>query len=403
MFRQYPRAQTAQQMNTVFAMTQGVFWAGNCMYYAFLVSYLESIHFSYGLIGLLTTCNALLGVVLQPMAGYLTDTFLSPKRFLAITISLSIPCTLLLPLLAGKTWGVFAAVLPLVMLETAMGGVIDSWFVKLRESNPGMSYSRTRAFGSIFYGVAAYFAGLAISRLGFTVMFSGHMVLQAMLLFLIAALPDSPCVNSPQSEGNAEKRLGLAGSVKLLLDIPPYVLFLFSALIFNIGMRSTATFIPSIVTLKGGDFADIGLVVAIGAFCEFPIVLLSSRIFRKLKMPLPYVAGAVIMLVRILLLIVADNVAVVGLSQLMQSITSGIYIAFIIEYVSKLVPHRITGTAITVAQAVTVGVGSVVGNSLGGILMERLGLPFFLLANILFVAAGLLIFLPSLLIKKRQA
>ena len=392
------------RVNLAFAGTQGFFWAANCVLFGFLVAYLNVIGFSYVLIGLLTTLMAGIGVLVQPLAGYITDTFISPRRLLTGAILLSIPCTLLFPLVGTHSVAISVAVLLLTTLETALGGVIDSWCVKLRERYQTINYSATRSMGSMFYGAAAFLMGFVIARFGYEAMFTAHIALMLVALFFILQIDDIPCSNRAEAVESAEEpaqegKIGFASAVKLLVRNYPYMIFIASAIFYNVGVRVTGTFLPTLITLKGGDSSDVGIALGIAAFFEFPVLIAYMHIARKVRVRMIYVISMLAGLTRILCFLFISNVHVLEACQVMQSLSFGLYIPFCIEYVNSIVPRKINATSITIAQAVANGLGSVVGNLFGGVVMQRLGMPTFLLVNAICVVIGLLVFVPSLFSK----
>lgn len=394
----------ASHINLTFACTQGFFWSANCMYFAFLVAYLGSIGFSYTLIGVVTTLMAIINVVVQPLGGYITDTFITPKRLMIISILLSIPVTFLLPLASTQPIAVIGIIMLITVLETCLGGIIDSWCIKLRERYNNINYPATRSLGSIGYGLSAFALGFVISSFGYLSMFIGHALFMAIVLLFILQLEDVPCSNrSGESTAAREDKIGFFSAMKMLGKNNQYIVFVISAVFYNVGLRVIITFLPTLIAQKGGNESDLGIALGLAAFFEFPAMLAFIPIARRVKQHKLFVAVMLLGLIRVGGMLFAPNVQVLEILQLLQALSFGLYFPFLIEYVNSIVPRQINATAITIAQAVTSGLGAVVGNFIGGIIMQNMGTTAFLIVNTGCIAVGILIFLPSFFMKRQQS
>lgn len=389
--------------NLVFALIQGSHWAANCMLYGFWVSYLEHVGYSYVFIGLITTIMAAVGIASQPLAGYISDTFLTAKRLLILCILLSLPLVALLPFVSGSFPAVIVVISLCMSLHCSLGGIIDSWSVKLREIKPHINYPLTRAAGSAGYGLSALLTGLLISKLGHPVMFITHIIMLLLVVFF-AQIPDEvPCSNQKSNATNSlSDRLSFGAALLQLVKNPQYMLFLVSAVFFNLGVRVTITFLSTIVTQKGGDSSALGIAMFIAAFCEFPIVLLFAKLSRRIHLDKLFLLAMIFGAIRVFGINLSPNVNVLLVFQLFQSLSFGLYIPLLIEYISHIVPRQINATAITVAQAVAIGLGSVVGNVIGGTILEDYGLRTFVTANTICILIGIAIFSLSFVLNKRQ-
>lgn len=387
--------------NLVFALIQGLFWAANCMLYGFWVAYLQHIGFSYMLIGLTTTLMSATGMALQPIAGYISDTYIPAKRFFIGCVLISSPLVLLLPFVSSLPVVTVVLMLVIVVFHCSLGGMIDSWTVKLREQGVIINYPVTRSAGSVGYGLSALLLGWVISRLGYNIMFVAHISLLLSTAFVALFAQGVPCSNRKR-EQESEGRIGLPAALMMLLKNPRYMIFLVSAIFYNLGVRVTITYTATIISLKGGGSSELGMALFIAAFCEFPIVIAFVAISKRIRIQKIFMVAMIFGFLRVFGVYLAPNVSLLMLCQLCQAISFGLYIPLFVEYVSRIVPQKISATAIIVAQAVATGLGSIVGNSAGGMILDKYGLTAFVMTNSVCVGVGIIIFSASFFVKKSQ-
>ena len=64
-------------------------------------------------------------------------------------------------------------------------------------------------------------------------------------------------------------------------------------------------------------------------------------------------------------------------TQILMSIGFAGFLRFNIDYVASLFPRQYAGRAILISVAVTQGIGSIVGNLVGGYLLANVGVPVY--------------------------
>ena len=93
----------SKKYNLLFYGYNFTYFAVSCAYFGYLVRYLSGFGYSAftcGVINMLTGC---LSMVIQPLAGYLTDTFLTVKKYLLLSslacmaLVFVLPATISLP------------------------------------------------------------------------------------------------------------------------------------------------------------------------------------------------------------------------------------------------------------------------------------------------------------------
>lgn len=394
---------SAARCNLAFGGMQGCYYGSNCMFFGFLIAYLTSKGYSNILVGLNSTIIAAATMLAQPLGGYIIDSFISPKKFLIISALISVPCTILFFMLdAGPAVSMMLIAL-IALFYSPLGGVIDSWSVRIREQGVAINYPVTRSMGSIFYSTSALIVGVIISRFGYSVMLPAHLIFLALMLISCFFEEDVPCKNKVRREDTTQQRIGLLQAFKILLTNSTYTIFLISYFFYNLGLRVVATFITPILQERGGTPAQVGMALFMAAFFELPILLTFNRYIMRLKLEAIYILSLSFGFFRVIAINMSDNVAAVMLAQFFQGISFGLNLPLLLEYISRIVPEKLRGTAITIALAAGAGAALILGNMVGGVLMDSFGTTTFI--NIMggCMLVSIIIFTVPTLIRKKKA
>ena len=128
----------------------------------------------------------------------------------------------------------------------------------------------------------------------------------------------------------------------------------------------------------GGDASTYGLSVFLYCVGEFLLMRLASRLLQNgLPLPVLFIVSLAALGARILLLGVLRSMAGVMATQILMSIGFAGFLRFNIDYVASLFPRQYAGRAILISVAVTQGIGSIVGNLVGGYLLANVGVPVY--------------------------
>lgn len=370
--------------NILFFLLNVVYYGTTSIYFGFLVMFLTEKGYSSFECGLFNTLVSIASLVVQPLAGYLTDTYITIKKYLviasiaAIVFTFSLPLTVQMPVLAACCAFLMSAIInPCAFLA-------DTWAVTLREDNPNIDYGKNRSGGSIGYFLVSMIAGELIAPFGYNTLFAIHMALFAVYLVIILQIPSVPCRNrakqdeTPQEEKEEEeekeeKGYSLPQIIRMLAKNRAYMLFLVSAVFYFIGMRAfSANVTYKVLDLNGGDSA-MGTALAVGAVFEVPFLFIINYCIHRFKLSYLYLLSVLSIVLRGVLMAAAPSMPLLYLSQMLQASSYGIYVAVSLEIVSRIVPASIRTTSITFMVAMTSGLGAIIGIFFGGVLIDMVG------------------------------
>ncbi|MGI5958882.1 MAG: MFS transporter [Massiliimalia sp.] len=383
--------------NILFYLLNVVYYGTTSIYFGFLVMFLTEKGYSSFECGLFNTLVSIASLVVQPLAGYLTDTYITIKKYLiiasiaAIVFTFSLPLTVQYPVIAACcTFFMSAVINPCAFLA-------DTWAVTLREDNPNIDYGKNRSGGSVGYFLVSIIAGELIAPFGYNTLFIIHMILFAAYLLIVLQIPSVPCRNRGKSSeeqlDSSEKGYSFPQIIGMLFHNKAYCLFLFSAVFYFIGMRAfSANVTYKVLALNGGD-SEMGAALAIGAIFEVPFLFIINYCIHRFKLSYLYLLCVSFIVLRGILMAAAPIMSLLYVSQILQACSYGIYVAVSLEIVSRIVPPSIRATSITFMVAMTSGLAAIIGIFFGGILIDQVGVDLMCWIMTLSSFLGLLIYL----------
>ena len=131
-----------------FAGAYFFYYAGYCVFSSYAVMYLTQLGCSASLCGVLTSLTLCANLAMEPVGGYITDTFLPTKHYLMLCIgaigTLCLACTAL----AAHSGFTLAAIVLIAGLAYPFSQLMDAWVNCSRELDGSLVYSRVRSAGS---------------------------------------------------------------------------------------------------------------------------------------------------------------------------------------------------------------------------------------------------------------
>lgn len=393
--------------NLLFAALEAAYWASNGALYAFTVTILTAHGYGSAFCGFVTTGIAVVSVGAQFALGYITDTFIPAKRVLMVLLMVGGGLSLLLPMALKHSPAVtLISIVGVSLLDYSLYTTIDVWAVCSAKKHHNIDFSTVRSGGSMGYALVALVMGAVVAQQGVDILFYIHAGLAVVATLICFTLEEVPCANKRAknaSQSAGEKGLSLWEVVKILSRNRPYVTFIASMILMQFSFRITATYLPLLVTNAGGDSGHLGIALFVGSALEVMAMAIASRLLVRGIPPSYVLVGAFFCgMVRMFTLHFDQSIWILIPLQLFQALAMGGYLRVYTEYIHRITPSNISATATTIGTAMGMGVGGMIGNLLGGVIIERLGIHFYMtLSGVGFVLAAL-VFLPTFLEVRRQ-
>lgn len=391
------------QLNVLFSMLQCFFWSANCIYFSFLVMFLNANGYPHKTIGFLMMLLAVLNTFVPAIAGYLADFFIPIKKIVVGCLFLSIPAAFLLPAAVSVVPLTFVAVCCMSVLEKSLSSVIDSWEMRVQQHKSYLNYGLTRGSASLAFALVGIVFGNVFARTGLGAMFTVHAIFAGIAL-LAAVFLDAVPVQHPKADRRfcasdcakaqpaAPQKSSYFNVVRELLRDRRYRLLLISLMCYGTSTVAIHTFQPLLITEIGGTSADLGTCLFVMAVSEVPMMILFQRMVRKVGSGKLLRLAFFCTILRVGICAVVPSIGWLIAAQLIHALAFGLYLPAALRYISDITPSKVKATAITLAMACADGLSGVIANPLGGLVSDALGIRSVFLMLACIAAIGFLVF-----------
>lgn len=340
-----------------------LYYAANAIYQGYISLYYVSLGFSGGQLGFIGAVSALSGMIFQPLWGAAADRSRHRRRLLAL---IALAAAILFPLKllgSGFPWQLMAA------------AVFSAFFCALLPLGDALllqegGFGAYRLAGGISFALSGALYGLL----------GGGLWLVPALLGLAAI----SALKLPQGEAPRRHASPIA-----LLKNRQLLFLLICTLPLQMTMAYFHSYYPPHFQALGGSKALLGLGHLICAAAEAPYLLLSGRIYRRWGAQKPMAIAAGLLALRYLLLGITRSPWIALLSQVLHG---GGFIVISVSmalWISDHVPEGLRASGQSLLNMVVFGLARILGNALGGLLVQETGMGAgFLASAALSLAAG---------------
>ena len=262
----------------------------------------------------------------------------------------------------------------------------------------GNDYGKVRVAGSIGYVVMTlllqYFvpAGTASQYMVWMVASAGLFVVSLFFVpgILVSHEKKSLQTKSGVAETVSSKKESLP---QLLSQFPP--IFWMGILLLFLGFfgLTPATKMFALYTTEFLHSNATGALSAVSAGSEIPFMFFSGRFLRRYGSFKLLVFCTALVTVRLLLYIIFPNMTGAVLGQLLNSVTYGLYHPAAVVFVAQYAPKGKLMISMSLYSIFALGLASVLGNSLGGWMIDSFGYPTVFTTFAVFPLVGVLVYL----------
>ena len=316
---------------------QGFYWCAYCTYFGFLVLYMQNHGYSNVQCAQAQVLIAVATLITQPLIGYLTDSFITCKKFLLVTTALAVPVAFLLQASVSSPILCYGAIVLQSILFYPAASLIDSWTMALREKDSQVQYPLTRSAGSVLYALTALAFGNVIAALGDGIIAPSFLLFSVLLFLCTCFLEETPCRNKQQKNVNQEATRRISGmeAAKTLLQNKTYVFFVLSCLLYHIANKSTGCFISNYVTNIGGDSGGLGLLMFFSAMVEFPSMMVMGKIIRRYPLGGLHLFALSGVVIKNFFFLIASSMPLLVIGRLAEGMSYGAYVYIFVEYICR--------------------------------------------------------------------
>lgn len=329
---------------------------------SFLPSYFASLGYSKVQIGLIYSFGPLVGIIANLTWGILSDKLQTIKK----TIAAVLIGQLLMALMLFQTSAypfVLAIMIGFYFFQSPLSGLNDSQLL-LTVKETGKSYASFRVWGSLGFALAAVLFGRVIETQGEGAI--GPLVLVTLAVSLLLCLTLRDLRKGSQASVSFKNAYGI-------IMKRPFVIFLLFVLLLSFAARTNDFFLSLHLHELGADPVLIGAAWMASALSEIPMFYLLSRYGHKFReLPLLAIAAFAYAL-RFFLVSMLDDPVLVLATQLLHSVSYGIFLVTAMRYMLTLIPDEYRATGQALFNVTWGGVSGLLTGAFGGTLFEVWG------------------------------
>jgi PPP family 3-phenylpropionic acid transporter len=340
-----------------------VFYAALGSAYPFLPVFYRDIGLALDQIGLLVAVQATLMLLFGPVWGGLSDRF--PRSRLTLPIAATVATIGATGLYLSAGFG--AVLVASLVLFTGLAGVspmLDARTLERLGPERRHRFGQVRAFGSLSFVVATLVVGVLLDRYGPRSLFWVYIPMLTLTVIVTATIPRHGSSRSVSLRSGAARILSVSG-------VP---LFLAGFVVVWAALTGTNTFYSIQMVAIGGTGAQVGLIWAIGAMVEVPIMYVFPRLARRFGAERLLVLGALSFALRTgLSAFATDPIQLLAIAPLEGIGFACVFVGGVTVLASRA-PAGTTGTAQGILTSGS-GLATIIGSTVGGAIAAVIGIP----------------------------
>lgn len=345
----------------------------NFIYYmSFAAKSFFNIHFSnLGFtstqIGLINSIARGVAIFTLPLWGMASDALQANKKVMQYAIF----GTMAISLMFLTTANLIIIIMLMVLLSSFMNTIRPLYdnllFSYLGEAEN--KYGRFRLWGSVGYTIIVPILGYFLE--GTNVSNTFYIITGVLFLTLLIStkLPE----NKVQRQLDEEANEGKFANIGELFENKLFIAFLIYVFFMQITMNGNLTYFPLYVLEHGGEEGLFGLTKMVGSISEILILIFSNKILDKFNIKHIFGVSSSAFAIRWLLLGLFPMRSVFLATQVFHSLSFGLFYVTCVNFINKVTKDKLKSTAQNVFTSVYIGLGSIVGNMVGGVIFDKLG------------------------------
>ena len=332
--------------------------------------YCYHLDFSGFQIGVLSAARTATTIIFPLLWGRLADRYQKRKPIFILCNIISAAIWALMLLTTDFGW---------ILLITVCYGIFHAPIISFLEAfsidclgSRKKDYGRLRVWGSISFIASVVLLGRALDQFAIDIiifLILAGSILQALSAFMLPAVPRDPI--SLEIKGHS-------------FYSKPVLLFLLCAFLMLVSHGTYYGFFSIHLENLGFDKTFIGIAWALASLAEILVMLTSARIFKAFSLRSVLLFSFCVAGLRWLILFGAQSAWLILTTQVLHAITYGAFHMASILYMDALTPAKSKTFGQAINNAVTYGVGMMVGFFFNGLFYEKVG------PQVLFLASGLI-------------
>lgn len=379
-------------MNSKYTIFSSVFHFIVGMAYSVTIGFgnpiLTDLGFSSTYIGILFSLSMLVGILLQAEISILVEN----KKIISITQALQVEAVI--SVILGIVMIIFSnnmlisAIAFVISLAVSTSGLPTLAALSIDSINAGknLNFGFARAMGSIGYSTLGFLGGVFASYFGTLALFYIYIVLNILLFILIYCYPKYNYEKVITKDDSDSIFVMIKNNKKLLVILIAIFLVFFSHNIIN-------NFLNEIMNYVNANKIQYGIAIGTSSFLELPTLIFFGFIIKKCTALNLLKISGIFMTLKVVIEMFSYNFTGIFVAQFTQPFAYALFTPAIVYFVNEIVKPDNRIKAQLLIGIASMGVGGCLGNLLGGILVNYLGIKLTLIISSLISLLGAIIFI----------
>lgn len=389
---------------TGYSVLNVMYFAAFCTVHAYAAVFLLSKGFSNTQVGILLAVANITSALFQPYIAGVIDKkgWLTNRRFILISCLTILAGSLLLRFISDSKTAVFIIYVIIYMIQFAYQPVMTALCFEYRKMGCDIYYGLARGLGSAGFAVTSAFIGGLVEERGSMLLMTVTVIIMSISVVAIFLFRPKKEENESMPDDRPEEVAASAGIKKFFGAYPAFTLFIIATVFFFFAHNMINDFMIQIIRSLNGGETELGYANFLQAILELPVMALIGFVLRKISPARLLFFSGVAFFVKILILVFAQNMVWMFVSQSFQLFAYAVFIPAAAYYVSSTMADsdQVKGQAY-VTSAITIG--GVFSNLLSGVILDNLGMKPMLITGSAVCFAGVLTALAALRSPDRKA
>jgi len=380
-------------LNMKFSLIQSFYWMAFCSSNGFASVFLLSKEFDNREVGVVLALANIFAVFLQPMVASFADSSkrVTLKQIVCIIAFMALSFSAVL-IFIPNTFIIIASIFVLILTSIfIMQPLINGLVFEFINNGIFVNFGITRGIGSVAYALISYLLGVLVERIGPIAIPYVSLLLILGVFICLLTVKDSRKLSVTKEEkmkkADKKNKIDNKKLIDFIRNYKRFFGYLLGILLIFTYHTMFNNYLIHIVTRVGGTSKSMGLAIFIAAVLELPVMGFFAIAVKKTGIRKLLIVSAFFFVLKAIGALIATNMGMLYVDQMLQIFAYAIMIPASVYYINIVMKEkdRVKGQAYTTS-AMTAG--AVIGNLLGGTLIDVYGVFSMLVISVVFAMAG---------------
>ena len=373
-----------------YALTQILYFGAFCALMGYASVFLLDKGFSNSVIGVALAMVSIMSVFTQPALAAFADKNpqIELRQIVEIIMVVVLALSVLICFLGSASLFLLCVFVSISTCMTTIQPLFNSMAFAFEKYGIEINYGLARGLGSAAYAFVSLILGYLVVAFDTTIIPIIYILFNVLLIVVVHlfVLPKEVTQNEKVEVLNetTQKQLSF---IEFCKQYHQFMIFVLGTVAVFFTHTIINNFFIQILKPIGGNASDMGTAVFLAAIVELPAMGLFNKIREKISCSQLLKISVILFAVKHLLTLIAPNMIMIDIAQLLQVGAYAIFIPASVYYVNQIISQndRVKGQSM-VTMAITAS--GILANFLGGILLDAVGVNKVLMIGVVISIIG---------------